>query len=575
MKRLLLVLAGLLAALPAFSQYYEKAETAFYEARYADAIRTALEGLSAEPARSSEESAVELCSILGASFARLGAFDKAAEYFVRCYRYDKEFGEPEGLSSSLINLASLYVYAGKPELGRSYALEAIGTEKPLNRPAKLAMAYGKACDVYHALEKPDSALYYANLAVASALESGDSLGVAIRRSQRAYPLLTLSRYGEAAEDLEYAEKVFREKNRRQSLSIVCFQQAGMYGKIGRETLAGRYYQEALALAREVEDKPFEQKVCHAYAEFLGSTRPDEAYELMAQSARLQEEIAQSESERALELYNIEFETARREKTIAAQRSRLILLAVILAALLVAAAVTAVSAIRMRRSQRQKDFLYRVISHDMLSPAIAQLRGIQMLRAAPDGSRSHEVLVQLERQAEGEVELIRNALRWAQLQEGGKPAEAACFSLATLAREAMEQHGVSAQQKGITLSLDAPDDAIVCCNRGTLLLVLRNLLSNAVKFSQPGSEVILRLARKDGKAALSVCDSGIGIPAEKLGSIFGAENVFRRQGTAGEPSHGIGLAVSYILTQKLGGSLSALSEEGKGSTFTIEMPLENE
>ena len=203
MKRLLLVLAGLLAALPAFSQYYEKAETAFYEARYADAIRTALEGLSAEPARSSEESAVELCSILGASFARLGAFDKAAEYFVRCYRYDKEFGEPEGLSSSLINLASLYVYAGKPELGRSYALEAIGTEKPLNRPAKLAMAYGKACDVYHALEKPDSALYYANLAVASALESGDSLGVAIRRSQRAYPLLTLSRYGEAAEDLEF------------------------------------------------------------------------------------------------------------------------------------------------------------------------------------------------------------------------------------------------------------------------------------------------------------------------------------------------------------------------------------
>lgn len=584
---IILVFASCFFALGQAQDAYSVAEEQFYQGQYGAAIRTALEGLQEEPARSAEESAVELYSILGASYSRLGAFDKAADYFFRCYQFDKKEENAEGMTSSLVNLASMYVYAGKPELAEKEALEAIDNEKPLGRPLKLAMAYGKACDVYHALKKEETALEYANLAVETALETGKDDAIAVRRSQRAYPLLSLKRYREAEADLSFSEKVFLDKGNRQSLSIVYFQLAGLYENTGRKALSTSYYKKALDLARELPDKPLEQKICFAFAGHLKDTDPKEAFELLSRSASLQEEIARSESDNALELFNIEYDTAKKEEQIAAQereiqieRRRTLVLVIVLLVLLAAAAATAVTAIRSKRvreklqqSNAQKDFLFKVISHDIMSPAIAMLRGIQMLKGLADDSRSSEVLVQLERQAESEVELIDNVLRWARNKEESSRGEKARFDVPEMVREAMEQYRGGAAQKGIGLELVCSDDAIVVeCNRSNLLIAVRNLLSNAIKFSRPDSKVTVRVHQGADVVDLSVEDYGIGIPADKLDAIYSSEAGFRRPGTAGEPSHGMGLAVSRDLVAAIGGKMSVHSAEGKGSIFTIHIPI---
>ncbi len=567
---------------------YGVAEEQFYQGMYGAAIRTALDGLNQEPARSSEESAVELYSILGASYSRLGAFDKAADYFFRCYQFDKKEGNAEGMTSSLINLASMYVYAGKPELAEKEALEAIDNERPLGRPLKLAMAYGKACDVYHALKNEEKALEYANLAVKTAAEAGNDGAEAIRRSQRAYPLLSLKRYKEAEADLSYSEKVFLEIGNRQSLSIVYFQLAGLYENTGRKALSTLYYKKALELARELPDKPLEQKICFAYAGHLKATDPKEAFELLSKSASLQEEIARSESDNTLELFNIEYETTKKEEQIADQerklragRQRTLVLMIALLVLLVAAAVTAVTAIhskivreKLQQSNAQKDFLFKVISHDIMSPAIAMLRGIQMLRNHSNASDdSHEVLLQLERQAESEVELIDNVLRWARNKEDASQGEKVRFDMMDMVREAMEQYRGAALQKGIALELYCTVSSIVVdCNRNNLLIALRNLISNAIKFSNPDSNVVVKVSMGEDIVDLSVEDHGVGIPADKLESIYSPEAPFRRPGTSGEPSHGMGLAVSKDLVTAIGGSISVQSTEGEGSIFAIHVPI---
>jgi signal transduction histidine kinase len=568
---------------------YSIAEEQYMNGQYGAAIRTSLEGLKAEPARSSEESAVELYSILGASYSRLGAFDKAADYFFRCYQFDKKEGNPEGMTSSLINLASMYVYAGKPELAEKEALEAIDNEKPLGRPFKLAMAYGKACDVYHALKQEGKALEYANLAVATARETEDAVAEAIRRSQRAYPLLAMNRYKEAEADLTFSQNVFSQNGNRQSLAIVYFQLAGLYEKTGRNTSATSYYRKALELARELPDKPLEQKICNSFSAHIKKSAPVEAYELLSRSAQLQEEISKSESDNALELFNIEYETAKKEEQIAAQerelhaeKQRTFVLVIVLSILLIAAIVTAIMAYRskkdrekLKQSNAQKDFLFKVISHDIMSPAIAMLRGIQLLRGhSGEGNlkRDSEVLVQLERQAESEVELIDNVMRWARNKVDSSTRDKARFDIVSMAREAMEQYRGGASQKGISLELDSPSDSIVVySNRNHLLIALRNLLSNAIKFSHQGGRVAVTIQESENGTNLSVEDSGIGIPADKLDSIYNSESSFRRQGTVGEPSHGLGLAVSRDLVAAIGGSLSVRSVEGEGSVFTIHIP----
>ena len=222
--------------------YYERAEKQYYDADYSGAITTALEGLAQKDVTPEDE--VEFWSVLGSSYARLGAFDKAAEYMILCYDYDKANGDAKGLTSSLINLASMYVYAGNPQLAEDYALEAIENERSIGRPDKLAMAYGKACDVYHALGQDTTALHYADLAVELSEVELDRSAQAVRRSQRAYPLEALERYRQALADLTFAESVFRETGARQSLSIVCFQLAQEYGRQGRDALERQYLLEA-------------------------------------------------------------------------------------------------------------------------------------------------------------------------------------------------------------------------------------------------------------------------------------------------------------------------------------------
>lgn len=568
---------------------YGVAEEQFYRGQYGSAIRIALEGLQVDPALSSEESAVELYSILGASYSRLGAFDKAADFFFRCYQYDKKEGNQEGMTSSLINLASMYVYAGKPELAEKRALEAIENEKPLGRPLKLAMAYGKACDVYHALKREETALEYANLAVSTARETEDAGAEAIRRSQRAYPLLAMNRYKEAEADLSFSENYFSQNGNRQSLAIVYFQLAGLYEKTSRNSLATSYYWKALDLARKLPDKPLEQKICNSLSAHIKKTAPDEAYELLSRSAQLQEEISKSESDNALELFNIEYETAKKEEQIARQERELrtekqltLVLIIVLSVLIVAAIITAITAYRskkdrekLKQSNAQKDFLFKVISHDIMSPAIAMLRGIQMLRGhSVDGNleRDSEVLVQLERQAESEVELIDNVMRWARNKEESSSRDKARFDIVSLVMEAMEQYRGGALQKGISFELYSPADSIVVySNRNHLLIALRNLLSNAIKFSHKGGRVSVRIQDSEDGTNLSVEDSGIGIPADKLDSIYNSESSFRRPGTVGEPSHGLGLAVSRDLVAAIGGSMVVRSVEGKGSVFTIHIP----
>jgi signal transduction histidine kinase len=106
-------------------------------------------------------------------------------------------------------------------------------------------------------------------------------------------------------------------------------------------------------------------------------------------------------------------------------------------------------------------------------------------------------------------------------------------------------------------------------------VLLNLLSNAVKFTPPGGRVTVALedaAAADGTIALHVTDTGVGIAADKLEAIFAPfVQVGRTLSSPGEGT-GLGLAISRDLARGMGGDLTAASEEGTGSTFTLRLPL---
>ncbi len=131
---------------------------------------------------------------------------------------------------------------------------------------------------------------------------------------------------------------------------------------------------------------------------------------------------------------------------------------------------------------------------------------------------------------------------------------------------------TARQKQITWEVAAPDDIpIVHTDPDRLAQALSNLVNNAIKFTPTGGRITLRVFVGQSALQLSVSDTGTGIPVEDQSSLFVP---FYRgaQSTQETPGFGLGLSIAKSIIESLGGNITLVSAPGKGSTFTINLPL---
>ncbi|HNN80756.1 MAG TPA: ATP-binding protein, partial [Leptospiraceae bacterium] len=103
-------------------------------------------------------------------------------------------------------------------------------------------------------------------------------------------------------------------------------------------------------------------------------------------------------------------------------------------------------------------------------------------------------------------------------------------------------------------------------------VIENLLSNAIKFSNTKSEIRIIVKKESDKAKIIIQDFGIGIPFSIQKNLFQKFSNARRRGTEGEMSVGLGMYIVYEIVTLHRGKITFTSEEGKGTTFIIELPI---
>ncbi len=123
-----------------------------------------------------------------------------------------------------------------------------------------------------------------------------------------------------------------------------------------------------------------------------------------------------------------------------------------------------------------------------------------------------------------------------------------------------------------IHLEAVDDPVpVMVDQQRLGQVLSNLLANAIKYSPAGSEIWVRVTSDETEASVSVVDRGVGIPADALPHLF--SRFYRVAATSqGAKGLGLGLYISREIVEAHGGRISAQSEPGVGSTFTVSLPI---
>ena len=224
--------------------------------------------------------------------------------------------------------------------------------------------------------------------------------------------------------------------------------------------------------------------------------------------------------------------------------------------------------RKRLERLQQEFL-AMASHELRNP-VGTIKGYaQLMRRR--GTYNQQAVDAIVSQADQLARLIEDLLLASQIAAERLTLRTEEFDLVAGARAAVTNQRVNRA----AIHLEAPaEPLVVSADRQRLGQVLTNLLTNAIKYSPRDTDVVVRVGRAGDAARIQVSDRGMGIPPEALPHLF---DRFYRVAGAAEQAQGLGLGL-YItrrIVEAHGGSIEVESEPGKGSTFTVALPLPDE
>ena len=161
---------------------------------------------------------------------------------------------------------------------------------------------------------------------------------------------------------------------------------------------------------------------------------------------------------------------------------------------------------------------------------------------------------------------------ARLEAGEAKIEHDTLDLAELVRSTIEQMHLMADEKDLSVIIDAPQPVYISGDAARLKQVIVNLLDNAIKYTMAEGKIIFSVKAKPPKAILSVKDNGIGIPSEAVPHVF--ERFYRADKVRSRGLHGagLGLPIVRLICQAHDGTVQVQSEQGAGTTVTVELPL---
>jgi PAS domain S-box-containing protein len=228
-------------------------------------------------------------------------------------------------------------------------------------------------------------------------------------------------------------------------------------------------------------------------------------------------------------------------------------------------------------QRLKDEFVALASHELRTPLSSVLGYLELVldedgALGPLNTEQRRFLGVAERNGRKLSRLVADLLAVARWDAGRLALELEEVDLAAVARECGDGVQPQAAERGIAVSVHASAALWFVADRARIVQVLDNLLSNALKFTPPGGRVDLRVGARDDRAVIEVADTGMGVAAAEQGRLF--ERFYRTSAATREaiPGTGLGLAISKMIVEAHAGSITVESEEGRGTTFVIALPL---
>lgn len=212
-----------------------------------------------------------------------------------------------------------------------------------------------------------------------------------------------------------------------------------------------------------------------------------------------------------------------------------------------------------------------VGHELRTPLTVIKGNVDLMRHM--NQTDPESLDSIESEVDRLTRLVGDLLLLAQAESGKLPLAWNPVELDSLFLEAIQQMRVLARDK-ISMKLGDFDQVTVCGDPDRLKQVIVNLIGNAIKYTPTGGEVIVSLGKEEGKARLTVSDSGPGIPTEDLPYIF--ERFYRgeksRTRSRDGKGFGLGLSIAYWIVRNHHGTIDVAPRQPTGTTFCVWLPV---
>ncbi len=211
-----------------------------------------------------------------------------------------------------------------------------------------------------------------------------------------------------------------------------------------------------------------------------------------------------------------------------------------------------------------------VAHDLRTPMTRlRMRAEDSIRHADDSERVREMLGSIVLETEQMLTMLTTLMDISEAEAGVMRLDRKTIDMSDLVRDIAELYSYTASDADIALHVDSDGSTFASVDVNRMRQVVANLLDNAVKYTDPGGRVTIAVRGDGAEVRISVRDSGVGIDESDLSRIW--DRLYRADRSRTKPGLGLGLGLVKAVVEAHGGSVSAESTPGAGSTFSVVLP----
>jgi signal transduction histidine kinase len=527
-------------------------------------------------------------------YEQLGFLDQTLENALKALKLSEELNDKKNIAEAYKNIGNVYSDLKNHKLALELYQKSLGILKELGDKKNICRLLNNIGKVYSDTNQKDKALEYYRETLAMTEQLNWQMGqvvalcnIATKYSEKGEHARAL---GISLKALEMCKKI----GQKRIIAILLSNIAVDYRNLGQYKKALLNVNQALAIAKEIKNKDITRNFYEElYYIYEAMEDYKQAFLFFKKYRETNDQIFSEECEKNIYEMWMRFKTGIKDEEILklihdkriqklklehheSERNFLIIASLLALSLVVliynryrikkkSERLLKESEKKLRAMNTSKDKLFSIIAHDLQSP----LNGL-LLSAGYLGKNFHtmeeeeikEFHQQIYENAGYIAKLLDNLLKWAVSQLGKLEVEPEIFDLKPLTVDTITLMDPFAGDKNIRLTSHINENTLAWADKRMVETIMRNLVSNAVKYSNPGGEVHISSISRETFLEVEVIDNGVGIPGDKLETLFDPSIHNSTRGTAGEKGIGLGLVLCKEFVEKNGGTIRV---ENNGST----------